>query len=52
MYIESQYDLAQINSNPSACFLRHEQYKAPEEWTNVSHSIAMYSEDKDVVLSW
>ena len=36
MYIENQYDLVQVDSNPSACFLRHEEYKTPEDWKDVS----------------
>ena len=37
MYIENQYDLVQVDSNPSACFLHHgEYYRAPEDWKDVS----------------
>ena len=36
MYVENQYDSAVVESNPSACFLRHEEYKGPAEWDDVS----------------
>lgn len=36
--VDNQYDSALVDSIPSACFLRHEEYKAPEEWNNVRHS--------------
>ena len=36
MYVENQYDSAVGDSYPSACFLRHEEYLAPEEWEDVS----------------
>jgi hypothetical protein len=48
MYVENQYDSAVGDSYPSACFLRHEEYLAPEEWEDIT---VRFSENKAILAS-